>query len=1075
MRNPGTVLLSILFSILFTLAAFSAEPKKEDKRLFHFTVSGTRGNNGPNGHSYGRQRQQAQDSGLWGYGTQYLNNEYGLNSIPAFAILNYFTSSASTGSTGNSGGNAGPSTSGGAAGNIEFKLTSKDIVGGSGWITAIINYTHPSSGAGSKSEKIEILPTGFIDLEAIGGGGGHGGFGGDGQPGGPGSRGADATRYTWGGNGGNGGSGGSGGSGSNGSDGGPGGTIRVQLNEKDMGLLMIVRPFFGGGIGGRPGDHGKGGQGGEGGRGGNAYFWTETEYRTAYRTVTDADGNTSQESYQESYEVPHFNPGGSSGYDGSSGHTPTSHLSSGKNGNPGKITYEILTPQGPQTYDSIYDLRLTNFEWEGLDGDGILEPGETIVVKNLRVQNQGGMPTPPHQPIKIYIANRTWVVSDESTLMVEKSLAPGEFYEVPGQLTFKVLDTEIETFGKRFVSNEQIVPLGVVTEVERSFGEDFDRTPDILTFTFPVEIEEVLTTPNIGIGETAKVTWKIKNISQKALGFDSELARKVLIKLGLAENGTQTVTLNDVEVVDPNGRTVNLANHAGHSFSIIPPGETIDMVGTVKPKSTAQPYAGIELTAGMQISSQADPTQLKKIQNVKTIIRVSQTYQHTPGAGVLLIANQDTTRNEIVFWEKLAKQSGLPLDVWDISYNGHLDLSLTVPNGKGKLEDQIQDKIVILLDNPITIPGSSKTIQPLELLPALQVMPALLKSNILRIGPNSKNENMVLLHNPLLLDPERYADFREYLRTLMWWGKPSIGKFKQVAGNRWNQQMRLDPENDVWMTYDFQPSIKKKYFWGLIKTWDYGTLQIAKQETQDFALGILSLDSINQMHLQNAEDEKVLRLAFYSTLPTKTKLKLITQDLKKNILQPELIQAIMAEYGHDLQKKLDAPRTKSVFFEAMLDVLAQLKESVKARTTTPETAMQFLSRLRNVYRQNANWFERNLPFTNARAQTEEIRKATNLVLSEFKNVLNKRDLKSAETQWELLNSNLKKAPPNNTQSLPVYPFGLPVQSKKEFSVLPKSDLLKRQEYMHGLRKAADDYSSAVKESKCTYVSKLPAE
>ncbi|RIB21059.1 hypothetical protein C2G38_1136948 [Gigaspora rosea] len=102
--------------------------------------------------------------------------------------------------------------------------------------------------------------------------------------------GMNATRWTIGTNGGRGGDGGDAGAGTR------GGTITLQMDDTDSGLLMLFVTAWtssisysldvNGGSGGKAGRHGTPGKGGPGGRGGSSYSWSETHHDSNGNRIT---------------------------------------------------------------------------------------------------------------------------------------------------------------------------------------------------------------------------------------------------------------------------------------------------------------------------------------------------------------------------------------------------------------------------------------------------------------------------------------------------------------------------------------------------------------------------------------------------------------------------------------------------------------------------------------------------------------------------------------------------------------------------------------------------------------------
>lgn len=46
---------------------------------------------------------------------------------------------------------------------------------------------------------------------------------------------------------------------------------------------------------------------------------------------------------------------------------------------------------------------------EIVSDDGVIEPGELLEIRSLRVRNNGGMWTPSMQPIIVYLENNNWI------------------------------------------------------------------------------------------------------------------------------------------------------------------------------------------------------------------------------------------------------------------------------------------------------------------------------------------------------------------------------------------------------------------------------------------------------------------------------------------------------------------------------------------------------------------------------------------------------------------------------------------------------------------------------------------
>lgn len=149
-----------------------------------------------------------------------------------------------------------------------------------------------------------------------------------------------------------------------------------------MDTLVALELMTPGGRGGASGVHGEPGAGGRGGFGGNGCSWTETHANT----VTDQYGNSNT----QYYTTHHSRPGAPPGPDGPYGARPNDPLYGGRAGRNGMGQIRVLRNDLTEgTYTSRYQLVVKGFDVVDENMDGINEPGEFLLVQNLRVENVG--------------------------------------------------------------------------------------------------------------------------------------------------------------------------------------------------------------------------------------------------------------------------------------------------------------------------------------------------------------------------------------------------------------------------------------------------------------------------------------------------------------------------------------------------------------------------------------------------------------------------------------------------------------------------------------------------------------
>ena len=103
-----------------------------------------------------------------------------------------------------------------------------------------------------------------------------------------------------------------------------------------------------------------------------------------YEYVRDQDGNVVNSEW-------HSTPGGRSGRDGRAGSSPTGRLTNGIQGVDGSVEIFIANKKsklsGP--YPSAWSLEVVDYDVCDSNDDGIIEFGEEIKIKNIRVRNSG--------------------------------------------------------------------------------------------------------------------------------------------------------------------------------------------------------------------------------------------------------------------------------------------------------------------------------------------------------------------------------------------------------------------------------------------------------------------------------------------------------------------------------------------------------------------------------------------------------------------------------------------------------------------------------------------------------------
>lgn len=680
------------------------------------------------------------------------------------------------GADGLSGGAATRPTVGEDAGHVKVELRSGVADGelDASLVGVRATAQHGAQGDEALEGTVRLDQLRRLLLRARGGDGGHGARGGDGGAGARGRRGSDATRYSSGGNGGRGGDGGDGGRGTSGAAAGAGGSVTVAVDERETFLLMAVadaeapRARVEGGDGGRAGQHGRGGHRGSGGPGGSSYHWTETHTRT--ESYTDANGTSQTRTV--TYTTSHSNPGGSRGPSGFDGATPSTPLHSGRGGADGRFVIEVVRDgRVVARYPHRYDLELTAFHLtEPEDDDGVLEFGESLAATGFEVVNVGGMPTPSPSRVRLTLERGALVHPVGAERFLARSLPAGDAAPIEGSLAFEVPDVAIAEPGPPLVRRDEVRPrleqLGV--EVQRTPAPDswFVRRYDNATLSRPLVARFPLRNSagplalrSLGPGEMTRLRFEVENLSRRAFGRQSERGRRVAVRLELTGGD---VAPEQLLFFDANGREHPFVARPDHEE----PGWFVE-VDRVEPETSAfvsgrvgftrdvATYAGADLMLTLYGGHVQDHSRLHVMQKRALTLRVEPGYTWEPDTRVLLVTNNNTTREAWQAWhDLLERQLGLPVDDWSLTRYGHFDQRAPLPDGTD-LHTHLEDKLVVFLNNPFHAGSSDVTEQPA----------GYLKGEDFRVGATRGNTHLFIAGAGSELELERLLHPTSETRT----------------------------------------------------------------------------------------------------------------------------------------------------------------------------------------------------------------------------------------------------------------------------------------------------------------------
>jgi hypothetical protein len=523
-------------------------------------------------------------------------------------------------------------------------------------------------------------------FDASGGNGGAGGVGGNGGKGAEGQRGEDATRERTGTSGMAGGSAGNGGNGENGGNGGNAAPIKVYLYEEDMDLCAAIDAcHVHGGVKGAGGDCGIGGLGGAGGKGGASYAWQEE------RVSFDRDGQR-----VVSYER-RMNPGGHDGARGAGGQNGN-RGQSGQDGKPSFVQFTVFNGITGQmrVYNRTYHLEALRFD-PLVSDDGIIEPGESVNINNLVVRNSGGMPTPIWQGVFVGVeANQSVSFSHRQSGFIGRSIGVGAEYQLEGPVGFSARHADTPA-GQIFYRQASIALNARLDRIDR-YLPSFHQKAVVYDVRYPVELSVSFGGHTVLEGTNVPVALKVRNISSKGLGLESETGRNLVVTLAL-QNPNDGAELINFLGNQSNALPYSLAAPLRYHIPNLPPHSELTIGGTLSVDVRHfMAYARIPLSWSLELEK-VNHRQLSTsaIQEEGFELQIAEPYHCADGtADMLLVTNSQTTALEVERWKKLADRLGMHLDHWNVSVYGGVDYRYPSYH----FREKFAGKVVVFLNTP---------------------------------------------------------------------------------------------------------------------------------------------------------------------------------------------------------------------------------------------------------------------------------------------------------------------------------------------------------------------------------------
>jgi hypothetical protein len=217
--------------------------------------------------------------------------------------------------------------------------------------------------------------------------------------------------------------------------------------------------------------------------------------------------------------MPVNHPGGRAGSHGHTGRDGQTVLADGTHGQDGRVQIFVENQNGQYSgpYLSSFHLEVADYDIVDSNEDGIIEFGEEITLKNIRVRNSGksflcitksgGSPSPKFSSISVCANSSTWLAAPETKLWLPQPLMQGATVTLPGTITMQVKQANGYPAGPSYSSFESLELTGHMSRVDRTLP-DF-RTPMRIKLGFPVELTKPKFLRCMTVGQEAIFSWTV--------------------------------------------------------------------------------------------------------------------------------------------------------------------------------------------------------------------------------------------------------------------------------------------------------------------------------------------------------------------------------------------------------------------------------------------------------------------------------------------------------------------------------------------------------------------------------------
>lgn len=398
-------------------------------------------------------------------------------------------------------------------------------------------------------------------------------------------------------------------------------------------------------------------------------------------------------------------PGASDGRKGPSGCTPAALLKPGRDGLDGTAAILVRNDDGSvSTYDSKFEFQLLDFEVVDENDDGIFEPSECAIIKNIRIKNSGGMPTPKKTLIPLRMQFSPWLtpLPGKDVVYLPFDIPPGGTEKITHEIWAMIESPCAQPDSTAFKAVSTIKLQAIIPDICRKVPH-FEYSENI-TIQYPVKLatDEFKWMDTIPQGSSTSLQCVVLNISSKDLGNNSQSQRNIVTKISCPS--TDPAILGDTMSAGPGSEQTcrrqeidllqrdmsSLVSESLHIPKNKPEYSTIDILIELllTPASVEQSRKSLDLIT---------------LQKYRLSIQVSKTWQYNSSSDFLLLTSKSTTKDTVNSWSQfIQKHSHISVDVWNVSLYGGLEAEATrksvLDSYVGKTIQALEDDIFSYFD-----------------------------------------------------------------------------------------------------------------------------------------------------------------------------------------------------------------------------------------------------------------------------------------------------------------------------------------------------------------------------------------